>query len=1017
MSSQDHLYSRSIAAIGMTTQKKLFTIRVLISGLRGVGLEIAKNLILAGLNTVTLHDDSIISLYDLGTNFYISESHINQNRAESVVSKLQELNPNVSVNIHKGEITQEVISQHSLVLLTESDGATLRRVNSICRELSPQVGFVSVEAWGVAGHIFVDFGDNFEVSDRNGTDLKSYLITNISKSNPGVVMIDEKQRQMLQNGEYVRFKEVEGMTPLNDGRERMVTYIDQHSFSIDEDTTEYPDYVKYGIVEEVRKPFHYDFRPYEVSIKNPEELKPFIQSDYSKENRPPHLHLAMLAIRKFQEVHGFLPEVHNEDHANLCVIYAREIREVSSQEFGIDAIDESIIKNVAKYARLQIPPVTSIFGGIAAQEVIKFTGKFTPIQQWFHIDWFELIQPTASIVDSRYHDLQAIIGEEGVNKLKSVNLFMVGSGALGCELLKLFALSGICCGSGELTVTDDDNIEVSNLTRQFLFNMTNVGQSKSECATRIAKIMNPEINVTALKNRVCPETENLFNDRFWGKLNAVFGAVDNVHARVYVDSKCVWYKKPLFESGTEGTKANSQVIIPFLTQTYSDIPQMSEEKIPECTLKSFPYAISHCIEWSREKLSDYFTSGPGELNKYLENPEAYMQKLRSMRNAAMQVTQLKQLKEYLELSKISSFDDCIAVARQKLNELFNEEIRSLLHQFPPDAKWSEGGDFWSGTRRLPEPCIFDTEKEDHIGFIEAYANLVAFNLNIPQNRDRNYIKEVVSKVQVREFVPRKVYIQLENSEDQQPQPTGETDIKLREELLSWTEGFSLENAKPMTPIAFEKDDDTNFHIDFIHTASNLRANNYKISTIERHKTKVIAGKIIPALATTTAVIAGIGVAEFIKYTLELELEKMRDSFMNLASPFILFPEPRPAIVIKSVEYDEILAAPKRAYNDGFTKWDDIVIDGPCTMGELVDTLKEKYKVSPLQIACGKFCLFNQYSRDNKDELLKREVYELYKEISGDKTEGKTSVGLILFAVSVEDKAQMMLPPLKYIFSH
>ncbi|CAG9314272.1 unnamed protein product [Blepharisma stoltei] len=839
MSNQDNLYSRSIAAIGMATQKKLFTLRVLVSGLRGVGLEVAKNLILAGLHTVTLHDDAIISLSDLGTNFFINESHVSQNRAESVISKLQALNPNVSVNIHRGEITREVISQHSLVLLTESDSATLIRVNSICRDLSPQVGFVSVETWGTAGHVFVDFGDNFEISDKNGSALRTYLVGNISRSNPGVVKLNDEDKHWFQDGDYIKFKEVEGMTPLNDGRERKVTYIDPHSFSIDEDTTDYPDYIKYGTVEEVRKPFHYDFRPYEISIKNPEGLKPFMHVDYLKENRPANLHLAMLAIRKFQEIHGFLPEIHNEDHANLCVAYAREINE-ASEDFSLETIDESVIKNVSKYARLQISPITSIFGGIAAQEVIKFTGKFTPIQQWLHMDWFELIQPSASISDSRYHDLQAIIGEEGLNKLKSANLFMVGSGALGCEFLKLFALSGVCCGTGELTVTDDDNVEISNLTRQFLFNITNVGQSKSECATRIAKIMNPEINVTALKNRACPETENLFNDRFWEKLNAVFGAVDNASARIFIDRKCVYYKKPLFESGTEGTKANSQAIIPYLTQSYEDTPQPTETKAKSCTLKHYPYEISHCIDWSREKLSDFFTSGPDELNKYLENPEAYLQKLGSIGHFDMQMAQLKLLKEFLELSGISSFDDCIIIARHKFNELFYEEIRSLLHQCPPGTKDKHGKDLWTGTRRLPEPCIFDTEKENHIDFIESYANLLAFNLNIPQNRDRNYIKEIASKVQVKEFIPRK--IKIDDNEEQRP--ASEAEIKLKEELISWLKGFSLENIKPMTPISFEKDDDSNFHIDFIHNASSLRANNYRISTIERHQTKVIAGKII-----------------------------------------------------------------------------------------------------------------------------------------------------------------------------
>ena len=61
----------------------------------------------------------------------------------------------------------------------------------------------------------------------------------------------------------------------------------------------------------------------------------------------------------------------------------------------------------------------------------------------------------------------------------------------------------------------------------------------------------------------------------------------------------------------------------------------------------------------------------------------------------------------------------------------------------------------------------------------------------------------------------------------------------------------------MTPAEFEKDDDTNGHIDYITSASNLRAAMYHIEPADRFKTKRIAGKIVPAIATTTAAVAGL----------------------------------------------------------------------------------------------------------------------------------------------------------------
>jgi len=204
---------------------------------------------------------------------------------------------------------------------------------------------------------------------------------------------------------------------------------------------------------------------------------------------------------------------------------------------------------------------------------------------------------------------------------------MVGAGALGCEFIKAFALMGVGCGEGgRVHCTDNDNIEVSNLNRQFLFRKANVGHSKSESACKIARVMNPALNVTDYMARVGDESEDLFNEKFWEGLNFVVNAVDNMAARLYVDRRCVWFEKPLLESGTLGTKANSQMIVPHKTQCYGESQDPPEESIPMCTLRNFPNQIEHCIEWGRDKFNALFVDTPGDLISYLENPKLFVAK-------------------------------------------------------------------------------------------------------------------------------------------------------------------------------------------------------------------------------------------------------------------------------------------------------------------------------------------------------------------------------------------------------
>jgi len=63
-----------------------------------------------------------------------------------------------------------------------------------------------------------------------------------------------------------------------------------------------------------------------------------------------------------------------------------------------------------------------------------------------------------------------------------------------------------------------------------------------------------------------------------------------------MDQRCVFYRKPLLESGTLGTKGNTQVIIPDLTESYGSSQDPPEKETPSCTIKNFPNAINHTIE-------------------------------------------------------------------------------------------------------------------------------------------------------------------------------------------------------------------------------------------------------------------------------------------------------------------------------------------------------------------------------------------------------------------------------------
>ncbi|CAE7672805.1 UBA2 [Symbiodinium sp. CCMP2592] len=207
----------------METMGKLIQMKVLISGLRGLGVEVAKNLILAGPAMVILHDDSIAEQRDLGANFYLTEQDVgSRTRAEASLKQLSELNPYVSVRTHQGPLTEELLSGVSLVVFSETSQSELLRWNEVCRTRNPPVGFIAADCFGLASSVFVDFGESFTCRDKDGEEPRSAIVSGVTLESPGTVHTHQDRRHGFNDGDWVVFREVQGMTQLNDGKPRQI---------------------------------------------------------------------------------------------------------------------------------------------------------------------------------------------------------------------------------------------------------------------------------------------------------------------------------------------------------------------------------------------------------------------------------------------------------------------------------------------------------------------------------------------------------------------------------------------------------------------------------------------------------------------------------------------------------------------------------------------------------------------------------------------------------------------------
>ncbi|KAM3454062.1 hypothetical protein MY3296_003330 [Beauveria thailandica] len=448
-------------------------------------------------------------------------------------------------------------------------------------------------------------------------------------------------------------------------------------------------------------------------------------------------------------------------------------------------------------------------------------------------------RPIAKLTRESYN--QQSLGTSLNSKVKQSRVLMVGAGGIGCELLKNLVLMAF----GEIHIVDLDTIDLSNLNRQFLFRQEHIKKSKALVAKEAAERFNPNVRIVAYHANI---KDDQFTVAWFRGFTVVFNALDNLEARRHVNKMCLAASVPLIESGTTGFNGQTQVIKKGVTACYDCTPKETPKSFPVCTIRSTPSQPIHCIVWGKSYLLKYSALVKTRLPLITpRTPKMVRKGLTSLSSVANQIAakEIEELKRESEaLKKIRAAAGTPEFPKMLFDKVFNtdiERLRSVEEMWksrtPPVALdyakvLSEAGDALASIKAL----LADDQK---IWTLEE--NLAVFN-------------DSLERLSKRVIQPNKAQ--------------GPSDLE------------------PI--IAFDKDDiDT---LDFVTASANIRSTVFGIERKSRFDVKQMAGNIIPAIATTNAIVAGLCVLESFKI-LKGEYDQAKEVFLTpFASARLLAPD-------------------------------------------------------------------------------------------------------------------------------
>ncbi|VIO97630.1 ThiF family protein, putative [Brugia malayi] len=390
-------------------------------------------------------------------------------------------------------------------------------------------------------------------------------------------------------------------------------------------------------------------------------------------------------------------------------------------------------------------------------------------------------------------------------------VLVVGVGGIGCELLKNLALTGF----SNIEIIDLDTIDVSNLNRQFLFRREHVGKSKAIIAAEAIRSIAPNVEIVCYHDSVLKEEYGM---EFFQKFAVVLSALDNIAARNHINRLCLAARVPLIESGSSGYLGHVRPIIRDYTECYECNPKTIQKTYPGCTIRNTPSEHIHCTVWAKHLFNQLFGE-PDDENEV--SPD-----LTDDENLHSPIINSDEENGNSALSTEQKDDG---------NSSMHGDNGGLLNRINTRK--------WAAENGYDPKILFRKFFHNDINYLLSMKNLWKQRRKpFPLDWDN---------------------LPNENASSSNSEPNAElwTVLQCRDEFERALSALS-ERVKDGSVLSWDKDDEPAMR--FVAACANLRAHVFSIPLKTLFDIKSMAGNIIPAIATTNAIVAGLIVAEALK---------------------------------------------------------------------------------------------------------------------------------------------------------